>query len=320
MKNHAFFFFCFFILTIMGAVACREREILPEQPPFIEENQEDEEEGIEDYLARLCSERMEGREGGKKGEAEAALYLARFLQVNGVKPAGDEGTYFQSFRIEEYEPVLIENRLKMVLKDYTKKLTSENVLGLVEGKSSEMVILSAHYDHLGIIGTQLYPGASDNASGVAAVMEIVKKVTREKPAKTLLIAFWGSEEKGLLGSNYFCQHPTVSLEQVLAVINLDTVGNLKTDQELLGWRDTDSTYLQKLVAGLEERGWTIDWRKDEKHNSDHWSFAKIGIPGFTLLSPDWLSSNHTSLDTPERVNVADLQELADTLGLILCAE
>lgn len=316
MKNRAFFFFCLFILMIMTAAACGEREMLPKQPPSIEESQKDEE-GIKDYLARLCAERMEGREGGKKGEAEAALYLARFLQLNGVKPAGDEGTYFQSFRIEEYEPVLNENRMKMVIKDYTKRQTSENVLGLVEGKSSEIVILSAHYDHLGIIGTQCYPGANDNASGVAAVMEIVKRFAKEKPAITLLIAFWGSEEKGLLGSNYFCQHPTVSLEQVLAVINLDTVGNLKTDQELLGWRDTDSNYLQKLVAGLEDGGWIINWQKDEKHNSDHWSFAKKGIPGFTLLSPNWLTNNHTPLDTPERVNVAALQDLADSLGLIL---
>jgi aminopeptidase YwaD len=318
LKNRAFFFFCLFILTIMVAVACGEREMLPNQPPSIE-GQKDEE-GIEGYLARLCSERMEGREGGKKGEAEAALYLARFLQVNGVKPAGDEGTYFQSFRIEEYEPVLNESRMKMVLTDYTKKQTSENVLGLVEGKSAEIVILSAHYDHLGIIGTQCYPGANDNASGVAAVMAIVKKFAQERPAKTLLIAFWGSEEKGLLGSNYFCQHPTVSLEKVSAIINLDTVGNLKTDKALLGWRDRDSTYLQKLAAGLEDGGWIINWRKDERHNSDHWPFAKMGIPGFTLLSPDWLLNNHTPLDTPERVIVANLQDLADALGLILSAE
>ena len=64
MKNRAFFFFCLFILTIMVAVACGEREMLPNQPPSIE-GQKDEE-GIEGYLARLCSERMEGREGGKK--------------------------------------------------------------------------------------------------------------------------------------------------------------------------------------------------------------------------------------------------------------
>lgn len=306
------------MFSCVAAIACSLSGPSPiaQQTPQSGET-EGAKEGIEQYLTRLCSEQMEGREGGKKGEAEAALYLASFLQANGVKPAGDDNTYFQAFTINQYEPKLSGMRMEMALHDYARKTTSENVLGILEGTSQKIIVLSAHYDHLGIIGKEYYQGANDNASGVAAVLDIVKKCAERQPFYTLLFAFWGSEEKGLLGSNYFCLHPTVPLGEIKAIINLDTIGNLKTDHQLLGWQDQEDAFTQDLVARLEKAGWKINWQARGEHNSDHWPFAKKGIPGFTLLSPTWQINNHTSLDTPERVNVPNLQALADSLRSIL---
>lgn len=319
MKKRLVFFGCFFMFCCVAVMACHQHNPspLPKQTPQSSEKSKANEEGIEHYLSKLCSERMEGREGGKKGEAEAALYLAYFLQANGVKPAGDDNTYFQAFTINEYEPKLSGMRMVMELRDYVRKTTSENVLGILEGKSPEIVVLSAHYDHLGIIGKECYQGANDNASGVAAVMDIVQKCAEDKPGYTLLIAFWGSEEKGLLGSNYFCLHPTVPWGKIKAIINLDTIGNLKTDHQLLGWQDKEDTFTREIADGLEKAGWQITWQARAEHNSDHWAFAKKGIPGFTLLSPTWLINNHSPLDTPVRVNVPNLQALTDSLRSVL---
>ncbi|HHZ17310.1 MAG TPA: M20/M25/M40 family metallo-hydrolase [Peptococcaceae bacterium] len=299
------------VMLTVFAVACGQRDNIPKLQDYDEAD-----EGITQYIEKLCDNAMEGREGGKKGEAEAALYLARFLQRNGVKPAGDNGTYFQAFDIYEYKPVMEGLRMVMGVTDYSKKRHSENVLGIIEGVSDEIIVLSAHYDHLGIIGNEYYRGANDNASGVAAVMDLVKKLVERGPVNTVLIAFWGSEEKGLWGSQYFCEHPTVPLEKIKAVVNLDTVGNLKSDWQLLGWQDAEGPLAQQIIERLENKGWSINWEKHRGHNSDHWSFAKKKIPGFTLLSPRWLANNHTPLDTIERLNITNIEALTKSLGEI----
>ena len=141
------------VMLTVFAVACGQRDNIPKLQDYDEAD-----EGITQYIEKLCDNAMEGREGGKKGEAEAALYLARFLQRNGVKPAGDNGTYFQAFDIYEYKPVMEGLRMVMGVTDYSKKRHSENVLGIIEGVSDEIIVLSAHYDHLGSLAMNTIAG------------------------------------------------------------------------------------------------------------------------------------------------------------------
>ncbi len=321
MKKKVFLLFC---CTIFLFTACTlgetpvsqqtlERQQFSEKQQFKENAQE----GIREHLAQLCSEEMEGREGGKKGEAQAALCLARFFQKMELKPAGDEGTYFQSFFINEYEPKLQEKRIKLCQINSFKRANSENILGILEGQAPEIIVVSAHYDHLGKINGEIYPGANDNASGVSAVLEIIHKLAGTKPQKTLLFAFWGAEEKGLLGSQHFCTHPTVALQDIKGIINLDTVGNLQADKRLLGWLGGESELTEEWVSELAQEGWQISWEKTKGRNSDHASFAKKGIPGFTLLSPTWLENNHTPEDLPQNIKIESLAELVSVLLKIL---
>lgn len=263
---------------------------------------------IERHISALTGEDMAGRRGGSRGEARAALYLAKQLQQAGLEPAGEAGTYLQSFPIGEYDAFPQENR--MVLRQTaTNSGMSENVLGMLPGVEDRIIIVSAHYDHLGVINEEVYPGANDNASGTALVLELASALSREMPKNRILFAFWGAEEMGLLGSTYFNAHPTVSLEKVLCVINIDSVGNLRTDKKLLGWSNTHNDSVKYILEVLSGEGWQIDWQYTEKHSSDHAPFAGAGISAFTLLSPGWLEGNHTPQDTAQRLQTGLLTDL-----------
>ncbi|MBZ4653370.1 MAG: putative peptidase m28 [Peptococcaceae bacterium] len=261
------------------------------------------------YIEELTDKRFAGRQGGSRGEGQAALYLARFLKKAGLQPGGDGGTFFQSFPIGKYEPVLVENRMTFRQVNGKEGYTSENVLGVLPGKQEDVIVVSAHYDHLGIIEGKLYPGANDNASGVALVMELVNSLKGKTPQYTILFAFWGSEEKGLLGSSFYCENPTIPLEKIKCVLNLDSIGNLGKEQVLLGWPGGENEISKGILHAFEGEGWKIHWEKTEKHSSDHLPFAKKGITAFTLLSPNWLEKNHTPLDTVEIIDKAPLGRL-----------
>lgn len=272
---------------------------------------------MENHLKELTSIKMEGRRAGTAGEARAALYLARHFQRLGLQPAGDEGTYFQTFPIKNPEPLLANDRMTLSLSAEKSARPSENVLGVLPGKNDRLIVISAHYDHLGIIEGSLYPGANDNASGVALVLELAENLTKTPLPYTILFAFWGGEEAGLLGSAYFCQNNTSPLDNIACIINLDSLGNLGKEKSLLGWAPCEDEFSRNMAGKLLAAGWKIKWENNTSHNSDHWPFAKAGIPGFTLLSPAWLEHNHTTEDTIDRINLDALVQLMNALQHIL---
>lgn len=267
---------------------------------------------ISRYIGDLAGKDMEGRRAGTRGEYRAALYIARIFQKAGLQPMGDQGTYFQAFTIGHFEPVLVEGRMTF-RSGPGKKVTGENILGLLPGKEEGCIVISAHYDHLGIINNRLYPGANDNASGTAVILELVSQLKEEKPRCSILFALWSAEEEGLLGSDYFCRHPTVPLDNIRAIINLDSVGYLNEERMLLGWTLSENETSRDLIKLLGDEGWQINWEKTEQHSSDHASFGKRGVAGFTLLSAAWLKDNHTPLDLPKKINTKYLTELTEAI-------
>ncbi len=165
----------------------------------------------------LAHKNMEGRGTAKNGWEFPSLFLERELREYGFAPLGketDEGrSYFQPFRI-------------------TESRGSRNVLGYLEGQNKdEVLIIGAHYDHEGIQNGSVYHGADDNASGTAAVLEVAEALGELakkgiKPKRGIVIAFWGAEEEGLLGSAHFVRNlpPEVKLKNIVAALNLDMVG------------------------------------------------------------------------------------------------
>ena len=136
-----------------------------------------------------------------------------------------------------------------------------NVLGLVEGKDSilkdEVIVLGAHYDHLGMKGDSIYHGADDNASGIAALLEIAEKVKahqNELKRSIIFIAF-GAEEQGLLGSQFFVENPIVPIDQIKLMMNMDMLGHLNEEKHLyMGCAGTfpGGVELMKSLANSDE--------------------------------------------------------------------
>jgi len=264
---------------------------------------------ITQYLQELTGDDFSGRQAGSAGESQAGWYLASFMQKSGLLPSGEKGTYFQSFPLKRYEPVLVDRRMTFRLGSKTGETMSENILGLLPGLSDEIIVVSAHYDHLGVIENRLYPGANDNASGVAAIMELISAMQKEKPPYSVLFAFWGAEEMGLLGSGYFCDNPLIPLQKIKCVLNLDSIGNILPDKKILGWKANKVEPDSPVIETISREGWVIEWENNDRHSSDHASFAKKEIAAYTLLSPRWLENNHTPQDNIKTINTGQLAEL-----------
>ena len=195
-----------------------------------------------------------------------------------------------------------------------------NVLGKLEGSTqkNQIILLSAHLDHLGVKDGKTYPGADDDGSGTVAVMELARALAKEpRPARTLVFALWGSEEAGLLGSKYFLKHPTFQLSEIVANLEFEMIGRadpkVKPDQLwLTGWERTD------LGPSLAAHGalLTGDPHPEEGFfmRSDNFALAKDGIIAQTVSSYGLHKDYHQPTDTLEKV---DWQHLDDAIGSMI---
>lgn len=265
-----------------------------------------------DDIIVLASPEMQGRRAGTPGEEQAAAYLAKQLSMLGLEPVGDgEGSFTQVFTIPPVREAVINGRLTFI-QDIQRGLQtpSANILGSLAGDSDEVVLISAHYDHLGIYQGKVYPGANDNASGVGCLLDVVRRYLREgtKLKRSLVVAFWSAEEMGFVGSHYFTLHPTFPLNKIKAVINVDTVGNGMIGDFAL-WADGNNIAVQAVKAAAAAAKASALLTPGQGHNSDQLSFAEVNIPAVTLMARDWLDNNHTPDDTvgfikPEQVELA----------------
>ena len=266
-----------------------------------------------DDIVALTGTEMQGRKAGSVGEIRASEYLSTQLSMLGLKPMGDHGTMFTHvFTI----PPVLESRVNGRLtfkagETYQLRTPSVNLLGALMGeKTEEVILLSAHYDHLGIFEGQVYNGANDNASGVGCVLEVMRRILREGaiPKRTIVLAFWSAEEMGFVGSKAFVRAASFPLNQIKAVLNADTVGN-GTIGEFALWSYGDNAAFKAIRQASAEAGASAPVTSQAGHNSDSISFATAGIPAVSLMTGDWLSKNHTVEDSidlvkPEQLKIA----------------
>jgi hypothetical protein len=215
--------------------------------------------------------------------------------------------------------------------------TTENIVGLVEGSDpklkEEVVIVSAHHDHDGLVGGDIYAGADDDGSGTVCVLEMARALAaaERRPRRSVLFASWGAEEKGLLGSRFYTFRPLVPLERTAAILQLDMVGRDETprdEEERLRFagRDTrnmvnllgtqHSPEFRALLGRLNEGlALDLDYKADLDveevffTRSDHWPFALKDVPSLffsTGLHPDY----HTPADTPAKINYEKMGRIA----------
>ncbi|MDE3246007.1 MAG: M20/M25/M40 family metallo-hydrolase [Acidobacteriota bacterium] len=207
----------------------------------------------------------------------------------------------------------------------TEEIPAANLAGVVPGASPELkddfIVLSAHHDHLGMAGGRLHPGADDNASGTAALLEVARLLKDSKPRRSILVLSVSGEELGLWGSQAFLEAPPVALSRIKADINVDMVGRNAVDElsvtpaQIEGAVGTLTRDARELASreGLKltleaDKYWT---------RSDHFTFAKRGIPCvffFGGMHADY----HEPSDTPDKINfekVARVVRLVRDLAL-----
>lgn len=255
------------------------------------------------HVEVLANDTFEGREAGSRGGRAAGVYLGREFRRLGLDGGSTDGGYYQSFGAQY-----------------------RNLLGVVEGSDpqlkSEFIVVSAHYDHVGYGTYQnsygptgfIHNGADDNASGTAGILEVVEAIMQleNHPRRSILFALWDGEEKGLLGSKHWLAKPTIPLDQVRLMINMDMIGRLRNDRlEVSGTRSGSG--LRQLVAMHNRRtGLMLDftWKVDD--NSDHYPFFERGIPIIMLhtgLHPQY----HRPSDDANLINSEGMQRIGRLL-------
>lgn len=251
------------------------------------------------HVAFLAKDDLEGREAGMPGGQTAGEYLRAVLEQYGLQPGGTNG-FFQDFG-DGYR----------------------NVIAVLPGSEAnladEVIVLGAHYDHVGYGGRRnvrdtagmIHNGADDNASGTAAVLEIAQAaaILPQPPKRTLLFIFFDAEEKGLLGSKHWTENPTRPLEQVKFMFNLDMVGRLRDQRvEVYGWRSAPG--VRSLVCEAN-RGINFDlefsWRN--RFDSDHAPFFRKSIP-IVLLHTGLHDDYHKASDDYDKINYEGMQSIA----------
>jgi len=203
----------------------------------------------------------------------------------------------------DFQPVEFGTKVTINLKSELKSFESPNVVGVVEGSDAklknEYVIYTAHWDHLGIgepdaRGDKIYNGAYDNASGVSATLgiadAIAKMPRKQRPKRSSYFLFTTAEEQGLLGAEYFAANPLVPLNKIAGNVNIDGVnffGTVKDFSALGAERSTVETVVSEVA---KERNLTLegDMRPEQGFffRSDHFPFAKVGVPAISLRHGD----------------------------------
>ena len=221
--------------------------------------------------------------------------------------------------------------------------TGRNVLAVLPGSDpklrSEAVVLGAHYDHLGRRDGVIHPGADDNASGVAALMEIARTLAASKPGpkRTFVFAFWTGEEEGKFGSSHYVRHPAWPLARTVAYLNLDMIGHPWTREEIrtlaeearlekadgfLARVRTDDFIEPGVASGapwlrplLVQAGsglgfpLHLDWTDGLHGGSDYKPFARAGVP-FVRFFGNYFPDYHKVGDTAERLDPAQALKIA----------
>ncbi|WP_306643826.1 M28 family peptidase [Sanyastnella coralliicola] len=274
----------------------------------------------------MASDSLEGRGTGTEGEAKAAAYVASRFEELGLKPFGDSSSFFQAFSFRPHPPIQRHGSgdstsIGMAL---VQNLTGKNVIGMLDNGASETIIIGAHHDHLGMgdenslfIGdSEIHNGADDNASGISALILLAERLSAQPLNYNVLFMSFSGEEKGLYGSNHFVDNPTIDLNTVNYMINMDMVGRMKEDSSLAVYGTGTSPVWNDLVNQVNIDSLALVFHESGVGPSDHTSFYLADMPVlhfFTGQHEDY----HKPTDDPEKINYEGILMVADFVERIV---
>lgn len=277
------------LATSLGATACAT---MPRPDPGVDDAQ------VLEDLRILAADDMEGRETGTDGNARARAYIIERLEALGVEPVGD--SYEHAFTFTSRG-------------DGGAEMTGVNILARIPGTlgGEHTMVVTAHYDHEGMRGGQIWNGADDNASGVAGALAIAEAFSRTTPDHDVIIAIVDAEEKGLQGARAFVADPPVPLDNIAFNLNLDMLA--MSDERIL-WAVGTYHYpaLTPIVEEVAARASvSMPMGYDEPTDvpggdwtnlTDSGAFHAVGIP-FIYLGVDFHPHYHQPSDTYENMTL-----------------
>lgn len=267
-------------------------------------------EDLKTHLYLFASDEMQGRMTGEPGQKMAAEYLKDFYVSKGISSPYNNDNYYQDI------PAAYFSRMK-------EPKGSENVVAFIKGseKPEEIIVLSAHYDHVGMENGEVFNGADDDGSGTVSMLEIAEAFQKavkdgKGPKRSILFLHVTGEEIGLYGSRYYTENPIFPLENTVCNLNTDMIGRIDPDKKdnpnyvyLIG-SDKLSQELHEVSEMVNKTyidGLKLDYTYNDENDpnrfyyrSDHYNFAKNNIPiifYFNGVHEDY----HKATDTPDKI-------------------
>lgn len=318
------------------------------------------------HLSFIASDLLEGRNTPSRGLEIAAEYVAAQFRRAGLEPVGEAGreSYFQTseWTVGQVRGNIVDLAVddgKQKMRAHADQLAAmgvnveqqsdrangdsekpvvklRNIVGLLRGSDPVLkesyVIVSAHYDHIGVRptgeGDRINNGANDDGSGTVSVIELASALAslKQRPKRSVVFIAWFGEEKGLQGSRYYARHPVFPLEKTVAMVNLehlgrtdDTEGPRLNSATLTGFDFTDLGPIFRAAG--EKTG--VDVYKHEKHSdaffsrSDNQALADAGIPAHTLCVAFIFPDYHKPGDHWEKIDYANLASVNRMIALAL---
>ena len=263
----------------------------------------------------LADDKLEGRQTGTEGEKAAAAYLVQRFQELDLEPKGTDG-YIQMFNFKPKTNPHEDVKFTEVSSDST--IVGRNVLGFIDNKGDQTIVIGAHYDHLGYGGEgslfrgdekAIHNGADDNASGVALMLNLASKLRATNVNNNYLFIAFSGEEMGLLRSNYFVKNATIDVAKMNYMINMDMVGKMNADSTLAVYGvGTSPRFKQALTAN--NQFFKLVENESGIGPSDHTSFYLGDVPVlhfFTGQHEDY----HKPGDDASKLNYEGMNMISD---------
>ena len=288
------------------------------------------EENLRKHLFKIASDEFEGRGSGYKGERKTTEYIAKEFKTYGLIPVGDRSngnkTYFQNFTFHPRKP---ERPFQL--------LNSRNVLGFIEGSDKklkkEIVVIGCHHDGQGKTGQadggryspedkslkdEVWNSADDNGTGVAALLEVARIISKQKvkPKRSILFATFGAEEHALNGSVFYAENPVFKWKRHVAMLNLEKLGRIPKAMPITASGGTSPIWGKIITKANQKTGMNVKSLIAELiSDTDHYPFAMRKTPAM-VIGMAHEKDTHLPTDSAEKIS---FEKLAQRTGYVLTA-